>query len=137
MSSPHPRHPASPQIVSKHPRHRGRQEASVSFFVVTIHIPLQYNANVRGIRKPVEQSKIRETLLEAQSYFSGFSILGAIGWCRSQEKDGTWDDHLRIEVDVRWKPQGMQRLLRWKQTLKQRFAQTEIYVRVTGPARWI
>lgn len=137
MSSPHPSHLPLPEIASTKPSRRGRKIVSRSLYVVTIHIPLRYNANVRGIRKAVEQAKINETLREAQSYFSGFSILGTSGWCRSAQEGGIWDDHLRIEVDIRLRPVVIALFLRWKQMLKKRFAQMEIYMRVTGPARWL
>jgi hypothetical protein len=137
MSSPHLRLLPLPEITSENSVRRGRKIVSRSVSVVTIHIPLRYNANIRGMRKPVEQSKIGKSLREAQSYFSGFSILRTSGWCRGHEASGTWDDHIRIEIDICPTEEHIRLLAQWRRTLETRFKQDSIYLRIMGNAQWL
>jgi hypothetical protein len=100
--------------------------------VVTIHIPMWYNPEDRRTRRPVERSIINTTLREAQSYFTGFSLLETRGWCRSENKGGTWDNHLRLEIDVYLTWERKRLLTRWKLRLEKRFQQDDIYVRISA-----
>jgi hypothetical protein len=141
MSSARQTHPllasTLPQSLFYRGRPRSRRVGATILVVVTIHIPLRYNANAKGMRKPVEQSKIDKTLHEVQAYFDGFSLLSVTGWYRSEEPRGTWDDHIRIEIDSLCTVARMRWLSRWTGLLAIRFKQKAIYMRVSGPAYWL
>jgi len=105
--------------------------------VVTVHIPLRYNSSRKGPRRPVEFFKVNRTLREAQDYFGGFSLSNIKGWCRDDAPAGTWDIHLRVEIDVRLTRACLKFLDQWRRRLKVRFRQESIYMRIISQAWWL
>jgi hypothetical protein len=89
-----------------------------------ILLPLRFNDG-----QPVPQAVIGDTLLELENRF------GAVTW-EVQPVRGRWshegrtfqDDSLRVFVDVPDRPEVQQFFLQFKERLKERFRQIDIWV---------
>jgi hypothetical protein len=102
---------------------------TVSFF-----IPLFQNPTVFGIRVPVWVGKIFLTLKEAQQHFPGFTLSLSLGWCR---EDAVWDPLLRLDVETQLNQEDLDFIAIWKESLRTRFEQRELYVKSQSYIRCI
>jgi hypothetical protein len=101
---------------------------------VSVFIPLFQNPTLFGIRVPVRIGKILRTLKEAQHHFSGFTLSLNLGWCRD---DAVWDPLLRLDVETELEQEDLNFIAIWKETLRTRFEQRELYVKSQSYIRCI
>jgi hypothetical protein len=101
----------------------------VSFVVL---IPLYYNPDGSGVRKAIEQAKLRETETEIREHFSGYSRSTIDGWYRENDTEFS-DQLLRYEIVFVPSDALLRFLARWKRRLEARFAQRAIYMAFAGP----
>lgn len=66
------------------PTVRAEPKPKGSMRTLTVMIPRSYNADSRGMRRPVELSKFVRTMHEIRSLFSGYSVQPAFGWYRDR-----------------------------------------------------
>lgn len=101
---------------------------------VTVLVPLIHNPNKFGIRMPVRFAQIWKTLRELQMRFSGMKLSFGLGWCA---EDRIWDLHLGVEFDAEITPGVERYLIWWNGVLRDRFRQRSVYMKVSGPVKWI
>jgi hypothetical protein len=101
---------------------------------VSVFIPLIQNPTVFGIRFPVRVGKIFLTLKEAQQHFSGFTLSLSLGWCR---EDAVWDPLMRLDIETQLNQEDLDFIAIWKETLRTRFEQRELYVKSQSYIRCI
>jgi len=111
-----------------------QSDTSATLRTVSVLIPLIYNRGRLGIRLPVGLGKIWRTISEMRRDFSGFTLSLCVGWCKADE---TWDLHLRVEIDTEITSDSEIKLLTWKEILRVRFCQREMYMKASHPIRWL
>lgn len=94
-----------------------------------LQVPKFYNADRRGVRKPIESVKFDLTLEEIKQRFPGHSRLDLDGWSRD---DGN-DMQSRFEIDSLFDLTAQAYLTLWKTMLEARFQQRKIYITFLGP----
>jgi hypothetical protein len=101
---------------------------------LVILIPLFYNSDADGGRRPVEARKLEQTELEIRQRFSGYSKSRIEGWYRSERTGEEFNDELiRFQIDGALDGAVMEFLRRWKAVLEDRFEQEAIYMTLSGP----
>jgi hypothetical protein len=101
---------------------------------LVVLIPLYYNPDIAGRRKPVEHHKLQQTEREIQQRFSGYGKSRTEGWYWS-DPTGKWlvDDLIRYQIDAVYDRAAMNFLKDWKAILERRFEQEAIYMTLSGP----
>jgi hypothetical protein len=101
---------------------------------LTFLIPLYYNPDANGVRKPVEVEKLQQTECEIGRLFSGFHCWYIRGWYRHEETGEEFTDHLvRYEIDAVFTASRLELLKSWQRVLEIRFRQHAVYFRFDGP----
>ena|SRR5579859_3187758 len=101
--------------------------ANALTFSMILHIPLFYNPDRNGLRRPVEPAKLRETIEEVRQHFSAYSHSRVGGWNRDEQTAAEFTDkHLRFEIDAVFDHHKLAFIKSWKTTLENRFEQHEI-----------
>jgi hypothetical protein len=101
---------------------------------VVVLIPVFYNPNADGVRKPVEPAKVAETEREIKEHISGYHF-EVDGWYRDEIASEEFLDRLiRFEIDFVPDRETVEFLTTWKEILEQRFKQRAIYFKFSGPA---
>jgi len=96
-------------------------------------VPLLFNPDKVGNRKPVSKVLIQRTVCEMHEMFSGYSFLPAKGWYWDEAKKmGVSDDLVRFEVDGVFTGSDLHALHDWKKKLRRRFKQSYIYMRLVA-----
>ncbi len=104
---------------------------------LVLMVPLFYNPDTRGFRKPVEGGKIGKTEEEIRRRFSGYSKYRIAGWYRDNETGSEYEDQLlRFEIDAVFSESDERFLRLWKRLLARRFQQQAIYMKLSGPVIW-
>jgi hypothetical protein len=104
----------------------------------TVLIPRSYNPDVRGVRKPVELSKLIRTFREIRQLSPGYSLQCTDGWCRDRDTGkGIRDHHFRFDIDMIVTPSVIANLCAWKRILELRFEQQSIYMRLSKEIVWL
>jgi hypothetical protein len=94
-------------------------------------LPLLYNPDTEGHRKPVSKVLIQRTVEEMRETFSGYTLLPAKGWYWDDVRMmGVSDDLMRFEVDGVFTGIDLCALHEWKRKLRRRFKQDYIYMRL-------
>lgn len=105
---------------------------------VVVLVPLFYNPDRDGIRRPVEDKKIIQTKRDIRRHFCAGSSSRIGGWWRDDSTGEEFDDELiRFEIDFVPDPQKLNFLKTFKRTLEKRFQQRAIYIRFAGPVGWV
>lgn len=98
-----------------------------------ILIPLYYNRDAAGVRRPIEAPKLEQTELEIRRRFSGYSKSRIEGWYRSEQTGEEFNDELiRFQIDGALDGADVEFLRRWKAVLEDRFDQEAIYMTLSG-----
>jgi hypothetical protein len=96
-------------------------------------VPLLYNPDKNGYRKPVSKAMIRRTVDEMRGMFSGYTLIRAMGWYWDEENTiGVPDDIVRFEVDGIFTGCDLRAIHEWKMKLRRRFKQDYIYMRMVA-----
>jgi hypothetical protein len=97
---------------------------------VELYLPILYNPDSRGRRKPIPAELLRITKDELTQYFAqqGLSFEFVTRTRIYGEWKGIEDEILLIKIDVRMKVSGPGWLKQYKEVLKKRFEQEEIYI---------
>ena len=112
---------------------------SANLLVALVLLPLEYNRDVSGHRRPIEEQQYLATMAEIARRFGG-GVLWR--WPEDLKPRGFWwhrgilhDDHLVvIEVDIPDQPAAKAWLTRYaRRILIPRFQQDAIYIRMVGP----
>jgi hypothetical protein len=104
---------------------------------LVIHLPLLHNPDASGYQKPMEAAVLAQTLAEIKVLFPGHTAYRVHGWWHSSRPGGDSDQHLRLEIDARIGIRQKRLLRAWKEILKLRFHQDDIYMRLTERIEWI
>ena len=107
------------------------------FYALIILLPLYYNPDENGNRKPVERNVFEETLAEVRQFSSGYRLYDGEGWCHSERFRGDFDPHVRIEFDASFSNEDLVFLQSWKRLLRLRFRQDSVYMSLMGPVMWL
>jgi hypothetical protein len=116
------------------PDEPSRELQSANLRTVTVHLPLIHNPNKLGLRMPIWFGKIWKTLHEIQARFSGLKVSLGLGWCA---EDRTWDPHLCVDFDTQITSESERYLTWWNGVLRDRFRQRAVYMKLSGPVRWM
>jgi hypothetical protein len=118
---------------------RGPQRGSEkALSTLTLLVPIFYNPTASGVVIPVESWKHQQTEAEIQQHFTGYSVSYIQGWYRSSKNGEEFHDrNRRFEIDLTVTPALKHFLCDWKKTLKQRFKQEAIYMKLSAPIRWV
>lgn len=92
-------------------------------------LPRLYNPQPSGYRKPIPTFLIERTIKEMQMMFSGYTYNRSSGWYLDG-REGVSDDLVRFEVDGVFNGNDLRALHEWKKTLRRRFRQDYIYMRL-------
>jgi hypothetical protein len=96
-------------------------------------VPLLYNPDPSGHRKPIAQFLIDRTIREIQSLFSGYTLIRAMGWYWDEVRaEGVPDDLVRFELDGVFTGRDRCVLREWKKRLQRRFKQRYIYMKLVA-----
>jgi hypothetical protein len=97
---------------------------------IEVLLPVRYNPNVRGKRKSIPIELFRITKNELMEHFAqeGLSFEFVIRTRTYGEWKGIEDESLLIKIDVKMKSSDPAWLRQYKEMLKQRFQQDEIYI---------
>lgn len=101
---------------------------------LTLHIPRFCNPGERGRRKKCELSKLKLTLREMRTMFSGYSVTSTKGWNRD---DQVRDSHYRFEIDFFVTTSRLESIRAWKLSLEERFEQHSIYMKLSDRTIWL
>ena len=105
---------------------------------LSVLIPRYYNADGQGVRNRVERSKLLDTMNEIKQYFSGYICTAVDGWQKDKLiPGGCTDKHWSFEIDVVFSSTLAIFLQKWKQKLRRRFAQKEIFMRLSSRVTWL
>ena len=118
-------------------RKRAATPERATLRTLTLLIPRRYNADESGIRRRIERSKLRRTIGEMKSLFTGYSSFHTTGWTSDGKPGGIRDHHFRFEVDLLLTSSVVSNLRSWKRILENRFQQDTIYMRLSGPVVWL
>jgi hypothetical protein len=96
-------------------------------------VPLLYNPDQMGHRKPVPKALIQRTVHEMHEMFSGYTLSPARGWYWDDVRTmGISDDLVRFEVDGIFTGNDLHALRDWKGKLRRRFRQDYIYMKLVA-----
>ncbi len=96
-------------------------------------LPLFYNPDSKGYRKPISNTLIQRTISEMQRMFSGYTLARVMGWYWEETKSvGVPDELVRLEVDGVFTGDDLRALHEWKRRLRRRFRQDYIYMRLVA-----
>lgn len=109
----------------------GRRDNPYHWQTLVLLLPLFHNPTANGYRKPITPRVWKVTLREIQDNFSGVTAfpVGGWYWSDSPDNDGT-DNLVRFEIDGIFTGHDIALLRKWKRTLKRRFHQNYIYMRL-------
>jgi hypothetical protein len=102
-----------------------------------ILLPLYYNPDRNGSRKPVERCALEQTFAEIKQFGVGYKVYEGEGWSPSTRFRGDFDEHIRIEIEASFNDADIAFLKSWKRDLEFRFQQDSIYMSLYGPVQWI
>lgn len=101
---------------------------------LVLHLPIFYNPDASGYRRPIESYKLRKTKAEIRRYFSGYSMYSLRGWyIESKTREQYHDVNIRFEIDGEFDVSKLIFLARWKLVLESRFRQESVYMKLTAP----
>ncbi len=97
---------------------------------IEIFLPLQHNPDRRGKRQRISAELFRVTKNELMSHFAqeGLSFEFVTRTRTFGEWKGVEDEHLLIRIDVKMRASDSNWLKQYKEVLKERFEQEEIYI---------
>jgi hypothetical protein len=94
-------------------------------------LPLFHNPDSRGHRRPIPSFLLGRTVDEIQRLFSGYTVTRATGWYwNDSDRTGVPDELVRFEMDGVFTGDDLRLLSIWKETLRRRFRQDYIYMRL-------
>jgi hypothetical protein len=96
-------------------------------------LPLFHNPDPRGNRRPIPSFLLGRTVDEIQRFFSGYTVTRATGWYWNESgRTGVPDELVRFEMDGVFTGDDLRLLSIWKETLRRRFRQDYIYMRLVS-----
>ena len=96
-------------------------------------LPLFHNPDSRGYRRPIPSFLLGRTVDEIQRFFSGYTVTRATGWYwNDSDRTGVPDELVRFEMDGVFTGDDLRLLSVWKETLRRRFRQDYIYMRLAS-----
>lgn len=102
-------------------------------YALVLFLPVWYNPDRNGNRKPVELRIFEQTLAEIKQFGSGFRISQGGGWGHGLRFGGDSDEHIRVEMDALFSLKDVKFLQLWKLELTLRFQQDSVYAFFVGP----
>lgn len=97
---------------------------------IEIFLPVRHNPNFRGMRKPIPAEYFRITKNELMNHFAQQGL--SFEFVTRARSYGEWmgmeDETLLFKIDVRMKSSDPAWLKHYKEVLKVRFRQEEIYI---------
>lgn len=109
-------------------------ELRAQLHTLILHIPRLHNPDADGRRARVSLKKLKLTIRELRSLFSGYSVSLTNGWSR---EDGVRDSHYRFEMDFQPTQDLLNQVTRWKKTLETRFEQRSLYMKISDGTVWL
>ena len=103
-------------------------------YSLVLIIPLFYNPDTSGRRRPVETAKLDRTKAEIEAWFGGYTAYRANG--RGQDAFSgkrSADTNIVFSIDAPPEQLEISRLRKWRRALETRFDQDRIWMTVGGP----
>lgn len=106
------------------------------FRQVRVHllIPLYYNPDKQGYRVPIEPERIHATKEEVTRRFGGFTsttLYNEGKWISKKTGKEQEDITKTFYIDLEPSPENIKWLLEYKEKLKERFKQEEVYMTIS------